>query len=193
MDSQDRIKQLRETLGYKQGEFADILLMKQGSYSDVERKRVGVSARTLKFLEEKFNVSADWIRTGEGDIFMAHTPDLADRIKDILNHYKLNYHEFADQLGLQGAEKDIFMANLQQGKDSSTEMINKICKVFPDINRKYLLSGMGNLLTKGRANLTFVKDSDEINSLKEQVVLYKKITKMYENEIIELKNKLNGQ
>ena len=190
MDANDRIKLLRSHLNYKQGEFAEILHIQQGSYSDVERKRTGVSRRIIATLEEKFNVNAEWVRTGHGDMFMPHTPHMSDRLKDIMNHYALNYYEFADKLKLEDAEKTTFISNVHENKEISLDLVNIICKAFPDVNRKYILSGTGNLLSKGRVT-AITKDSGDKAVLLETIELYKKLNKSYEEQLAFYKDKID--
>jgi len=194
----DRLTKLRESLGYNQAEFAELIELKQGSLSDIERKRVnsngkitGVSQKILRILEERFNVNTDWITKGEGEVFLAHTPHIVDRIKDIMNHYGLNYYEFAEELNLKKLDKNRFIVDLHEGKEPSIDIINKICRAFPDVNRKYILSGLGHLLEKGRANITYAqKQEAEYALLEDQLELYKKMNKMLEANVEDLQKKL---
>lgn len=70
----ERLKQVRLALGYdnKQKEFAEILDMKQGSYSDVERgKTKSISKKILRNLYLKFGVNEKFLFNGELPIFLS--------------------------------------------------------------------------------------------------------------------------
>lgn len=64
-----RIRELRMELNYKQGEFAEKLMIKQGSLCDIENMRVNVSPRVVRDLERIFNVNTDWLENGIGEKF----------------------------------------------------------------------------------------------------------------------------
>lgn len=59
-----RLKILREHLKKQQGEFAEMLEIKQGSYSDVERGRVKLSYDLLEKVVDVFKVNPIWVMKG---------------------------------------------------------------------------------------------------------------------------------
>lgn len=65
-----RLKEIRKSLGFTQKQFADSLRLKQGSYSDIERGKVGISGVLLKFLITKYRVNPLWLYEGTGDKFL---------------------------------------------------------------------------------------------------------------------------
>lgn len=70
MEANKRLKKTRIELNFTQTQFAEMLNMKQGSYSDVERGRVGVSRKIALQLEKEFNVNSKWIAEGTGEMFL---------------------------------------------------------------------------------------------------------------------------
>ena len=92
----DRLKEVRVLLGYgdKQKEFAEILDMKQGSYSDVERgKTKSISKKMVRNLYTKFGISQDYLLYGKLPILLnnedggeASTPPTTCVAKD-LTHF----------------------------------------------------------------------------------------------------------
>lgn len=70
MTENERIKQLRKHLGYTQRFFSSSLDIKQGSYSDVERGKAGISAILLKNLIKRYRVNPLWLCEGEGGMFI---------------------------------------------------------------------------------------------------------------------------
>lgn len=70
MSENERLKEIRKTLDLTQREFSDALDIKQGSYSDVERGKAGISAILLKNLIRRFRVNPLWLCEGEGEMFI---------------------------------------------------------------------------------------------------------------------------
>lgn len=73
MSENERLKEIRKTLELTQREFSEALDIKQGSYSDVERGKAGISAILLKNLIRRFRVNPLWICEGEGEIFIENS------------------------------------------------------------------------------------------------------------------------
>jgi transcriptional regulator with XRE-family HTH domain len=74
MTENERLKVLRTQLGLTQRLFSQALEIKQGSYSDVERGKAGVSAVLMKNLIRKFRVNPLWLCEGEGTMFISGDP-----------------------------------------------------------------------------------------------------------------------
>jgi transcriptional regulator with XRE-family HTH domain len=70
MSENERLKEIRKIMNLTQREFSDTLNIKQGSYSDVERGKAGISAVLLKNLIHRFRINPLWLCEGEGDMFI---------------------------------------------------------------------------------------------------------------------------
>lgn len=70
MSENERLKEIRKLLDFTQREFSDALDIKQGSYSDVERGKAGISAVLLKNLIRRFRINPLWLCEGEGEMFI---------------------------------------------------------------------------------------------------------------------------
>lgn len=70
-----RIKAIRKTLGFTQQEFADRLNIQRGSIASYETGRISPSNATISLICKELNVSEDWLRNGEGDMFIPITRD----------------------------------------------------------------------------------------------------------------------
>lgn len=68
-----RFKELRKALDIKQCDFAKELAISQGHASDIENGRKAVSNRIIEILSLKYSVNEEWLRTGNGDMFVPMT------------------------------------------------------------------------------------------------------------------------
>lgn len=65
----NRIKELRKSLGLTQQEFADRLNIKRGAIANYEIGRNIPIDAVISLISKEFNVSENWLRTGEGEMF----------------------------------------------------------------------------------------------------------------------------
>lgn len=83
----ERIRKLRRTLDLTQQDFANRIGIKRNSLANYETGRnTPIDAIILSICRE-FNVSKDWLLTGEGDMFVEKTEDeeIADMVYDLLD------------------------------------------------------------------------------------------------------------
>lgn len=83
----ERIKKLRKTLDLTQQEFADKIGVKQNTVAQYEIGR-NIPIDSVVFLIcKEFNVREEWLRTGEGDMFLPadRNADIARLTKQLLN------------------------------------------------------------------------------------------------------------
>lgn len=66
-----RLKQLRKSLGLTQIDFSKHLGITQTAYSMIESGNNPLSDKHIKVICSTFNVSENWLRTGEGDMFIS--------------------------------------------------------------------------------------------------------------------------
>lgn len=70
MNSSERVKIIRKSLKLSQQKFADGLAISKGYVNAVEAGRTEPSFRFVKALIESYNVSINWVITGNGNIFL---------------------------------------------------------------------------------------------------------------------------
>jgi len=70
MTINSRIKFLRKTLGLTQAAFAEKIGLKQASIGLYENEQRNVLDRTISDICREFNVNEEWLRTGEGEVFV---------------------------------------------------------------------------------------------------------------------------
>ncbi|NOU17070.1 MAG: helix-turn-helix domain-containing protein [Bacteroidales bacterium] len=114
MSENERLKEIRKSLELTQREFSDALDIKQGSYSDVERGKAGISAVLLKNLIRRFRINPLWLCEGEGAMFIDKPDEISkfspNRIsrnsgiplqKSVDKNYLIELQEQVEQLELQ--------------------------------------------------------------------------------------------
>lgn len=123
MDIQDRIRNVRESLGLSQAEFGRRLTLERSTISLMERKQRNVTERTVKDICREFNVSYLWLTEGVGDMFLSdevNTTAMFDRIMS----------------GSNETAKALFKS-LAKLSDAEWEVINKvICDVAQALEQK---------------------------------------------------------
>lgn len=122
VDIHERIKFLREeVLNLKQSEMSLIIGLKQGSLSDIERKKTKtVTDRIIKDICREFNISEYWLRTGEGEIFVK------------LENFSLD--EQAKKSNLSELEIAIMRGYMNLDRDIREKLMNELEAIFKPAN-----------------------------------------------------------
>lgn len=83
----ERLRIVRESLGYTQTEFAERLKLTRNFISLVETGQRILSDRSINDVCREFNVREQWLRTGEGEMFQPKTrkQEIADFMGKVLN------------------------------------------------------------------------------------------------------------
>lgn len=66
----ERIKQLRKTLGVTQQEFAERIGVKRNTIAQYETGRNEPIGSVLNLICKEYNVNPDWLRNGSGEMFI---------------------------------------------------------------------------------------------------------------------------
>ncbi len=77
----ERIKKIRKELDMTQQQFADIIGVKRNSYANYETGRNTPIDAVIKSICREFNVNEEWLRTGNGEMFMASPSAALDILK----------------------------------------------------------------------------------------------------------------
>ena len=114
----DRFKELRKELNVTQQEFADKLKISRNFVAQIEIGSKVPSDRTIDDVCREFNVNEEWLRTGNGDMFIPGIKDkqisamLADVMKsgeDSFRHRLVSALARLDDEGWDNLEKLIDM------------------------------------------------------------------------------------
>lgn len=71
----ERIKLIRLELRLNQSEFGEKIGLGQAGVSAIEKGIRSITDRNIQIICEKFNVSEEWLRTGNGEMFNPYDED----------------------------------------------------------------------------------------------------------------------
>lgn len=71
----ERIKEIRNALGLTQQEFADAVKVKRNTVATYEMGRSVPSDAAIALICKQFEVNENWLRTGEGEMFVKKSKD----------------------------------------------------------------------------------------------------------------------
>lgn len=69
----DRLKQLRESLGLSQAAFGQKIGLERSSMSAIEHNQRKLTPRSIRDVCREYNVSEEWLTTGSGEMFREET------------------------------------------------------------------------------------------------------------------------
>lgn len=127
MEIFERLKYIRKTLNLTQKDFAKKIGMSRSGYSQIETGDRPISDRLIKSICMAFNVNENWLRTGEGEMFIKVEDSI---FKQLSEKYNLN-------------EKDL-------------SFIKHYLNMNPQ-NRQYLLNMILNMADAIRADFKIIK------------------------------------
>lgn len=88
----DRIKELRKTLGLTLEKFGERIGLKKSTLSLVENKKGNVTDQMFKSICREFNVNPDWLQTGEGEMFNLSVDETAAIVAELLDESTPTYN-----------------------------------------------------------------------------------------------------
>ena len=68
----ERIIELRKFLNLSQTDFGKQIGISKSSVSDIEIGRISISERTIISICSKFNVNEEWLKSGNGNMFLEY-------------------------------------------------------------------------------------------------------------------------
>lgn len=75
----ERLKQLRKHLGMTQQEFADKISIQRSTYSKYEVGQNEPTSAVIALICDRCHVNEEWLRTGEGEMFVKAPDDVVAR------------------------------------------------------------------------------------------------------------------
>ena len=82
----ERIKELRKTIGITQQELADKLGLKRNTIATYEIGKAIPSDRVISDLCNKYSVNEEWLRSGNGEMFKHPSDEVGHYVEDLLEY-----------------------------------------------------------------------------------------------------------
>ena len=114
----ERIKEIRESLGLNQLEFAKLLGMGQSTLGMMEVGKRNILDRHIKTICSICNVNEEWLKYGTGEMFIKTSNELLDQL--------------AAKYNLKNSEKQAFEALLTLNENDREKISNLIKNLFND-------------------------------------------------------------
>lgn len=143
----DRIKQLRKELNYTQQQFGEKIGVKANTVGNYEIGLRLPSTAVIKAMCREFNVSEDWLRTGNGEMYRQTGEELAEipqekmgnRIRKVRKALGLNLEKFGERIGITASA----CSTIETEKNNpSNQTITSICREF-NVREEWLRTGDG--------------------------------------------------
>lgn len=84
MTQNERVKEVRRTLGLTLEKFGDRLGIKKAAVSKIEKGENSLTDANIKAICREFSVDYMWLTTGEGEMFVETDDDFFERIDRIM-------------------------------------------------------------------------------------------------------------
>ena len=84
MTQNERVKEVRKTLGLTLEKFGDRLGIKKAAVSKIEKGENSLTDANIKAICREFSVDYMWLTTGEGELFVETDDDFFERIDRIM-------------------------------------------------------------------------------------------------------------
>lgn len=86
-----RVKQLRNSLGLSQKDFGEAIGLSKSTVCAIEKGCHQLTERNVTIICDTFNVNPEWLRTGEGEMFLASPKS---SVEDLRKEYNLSDIEY---------------------------------------------------------------------------------------------------
>lgn len=84
MTQNERVKEIRKTLGLTLEKFGERIGVTRGSMSNIENGNRNLTGQMTKSICREFSVDYMWLTTGEGEMFIDTDDDFIERIDRIM-------------------------------------------------------------------------------------------------------------
>lgn len=121
MPQNERVKEVRKTLGLTLEKFGDRLGIKKAAVSKIEKGENSLTDANIKAICREFSVDYMWLTTGEGEMFVETDDDFFERIDRIM-------------AGENETRKNMFKA-LLYASDEDIEALARIIELFTNAKK----------------------------------------------------------
>lgn len=118
----ERFKQLRDLLKMSQEQFGGSIGLSKSGISNIENGSRNVTEKHVKLICSEFNVNENWLRTGDGEIFIESDSSILNQLSREYNLDQIDMKIIEAFLGLPSEDRDKIKSFITTiGKSISTE------------------------------------------------------------------------
>lgn len=110
----NRIRQIRKHYNYSQTVFGNKIGVSLGVIKNLEQGKTTLSSPLFDLLCSIYNVNPDWLRTGNGNMFVADEFSIVDKLQYTYELSDTSAEIIAGFLKLPKSEQDSFMQTLKK-------------------------------------------------------------------------------
>lgn len=118
----ERIKELRKRLGLTLEKFGDRLGVGKTAINKLEKGENNVTDQMFKSICREFNVNEEWLRTGDGEMFLIPDDEDAALVSDLLENTDDDFYRMALDL----------IRTYKQLQPESQEVLRNLCRQFAE-------------------------------------------------------------
>lgn len=125
METSDRIKIIRNSLGLTQTEFGNKIGFRQNTVGQMENGQRGITDRTILLICQTFNVNERWLRTGDGEMLVDDSNTLVAQLAEQYSLDAFSRRFIETYVGLPEAQKKAikkFACAVAAGENADVEM-----------------------------------------------------------------------
>lgn len=97
MEINDRIKQVRKTLGLSQAKFAQAISISNGYIASIELGNRKVNDRIARLICSTYNVNESWLKSGVGEMFNLAPDKKTKQAIDVFKELKPDFQDYVLQ------------------------------------------------------------------------------------------------
>lgn len=98
MTQAERVRMLRKELSLTQSDFGKKVGVGKTAISKIEKSENSLTDRMFNSICREFNVNEDWLRSGEGDMFLPFEDEVAEMVSQLLEASNPFYDMILDMM-----------------------------------------------------------------------------------------------
>jgi len=95
MHLHERVKEVRLAIGLSQAKFAERMAISSSYFANLELNNQTVTERVIRLISAEYNVNANWLRTGEGNMFNEGVDEQISKLVSVFNSLSQHFKECA--------------------------------------------------------------------------------------------------
>lgn len=156
----ERIKELRKSLGLTMEKFGERLGVTKVAISNIEKGNRNVTDQMFKFICREFNVNENWLRTGEGSMFNnTDTFSLDDYAKQY-NVSELELEIIKAYFELDADVRKSIISHFREKLSSNSSTVRDDDKTVEELEEEYKKSRLNSVRKTGSSALSTNDDTE---------------------------------